>query len=90
METNLHSVLALQHGAVLPVFHRLPENARVRDLGIDYCVLYCDRNGAALQRMDETNATVTFSQAEGCACRPRSTLRAEASSVSMSAPSRLP
>lgn len=64
METNLHSVLALQHGAVLPVFHRLPENARVRDLGVDYCVLYCDRNGAALQRMDETNATVTFSQAE--------------------------
>ncbi len=64
MKTNLHSVLALQHGSLLPPFHRLPENARVRDLGIDYCVVYCDRNGAALQRMDETNATVTFSQAD--------------------------
>jgi putative transposase len=64
METNLHTILALQHGAVLPLFHRLPINARVRDRGIDYCVLYCDRNGAALQRMDETNATVTFSQAQ--------------------------
>ncbi|MBB4113205.1 putative transposase [Rhizobium sp. BK226] len=64
METNLPALLSLQHGAVLPVFNRLPVKARVRDRGIDYCVLYCDRNGAALQRMDETQATVTFSQAE--------------------------
>lgn len=64
MRTNLPALLSLQHGAVLPVFNRLPVKARVRDRGIDYCVLYCDRNGAALQRMDETQATVTFSQAD--------------------------
>lgn len=62
MQPNLRQILALQHNPVSLPYIRLPENARVKDLGIEYCVLYCDRNGAVLRRMDETNATVSFTQ----------------------------
>ncbi len=64
MQPNLRQILALQHNPVSLPYIRLPENARVKDLGIEYCVLYCDRSGAVLRRMDETNATVSFTQPE--------------------------
>lgn len=64
MQTNLASILAMQHGSIQTPYHRLPVKARVRDRGIDYCVHHCDRNGAALHRMDETDATVTYSQVD--------------------------
>jgi len=62
MQPDLRQILALQHDPVSLPYIRLPENARVKDLGIEYFVLYCDRNGAVLRRMDETNATVSFTQ----------------------------
>ncbi len=64
MQNDPRQVLALQHAPVSLPFVRLPENGRVTDLGIEYNVLYCDRNGAVLRRMDETNATISFTQAE--------------------------
>ncbi|MBX4963676.1 Mu transposase C-terminal domain-containing protein [Rhizobium binae] len=64
MQDQLRSVLALQHAHTPAPYHRIPENARVMDKGIAYKVLYCDRSGAAVRRMDETNATVSFTQAE--------------------------
>ena len=64
MQPDLRQILALQHSAVSVPYIRLPENARVTDAGIEYCVLYCDRNGAVLRRMDETNASVSFTQPE--------------------------
>jgi putative transposase len=64
MQDHLRTALALQHAPASLPFVRLPEDAKVTDLGIVYTVLYCDRNGAVLKRMDETNATVSFTQAE--------------------------
>ncbi|WP_421365872.1 hypothetical protein [Agrobacterium tumefaciens] len=64
MQPDLRQILALQHNPVSLPYIRLPENALVKDLGIEYCVLYCDRNGAVLRRMDETNASVSFTQPE--------------------------
>lgn len=71
MQPELRQILAHQHNPVSLPYIRLPENARVKDLGIEYCVLYCDRNGAALRRMDETNATVSFTQPELNECLNR-------------------
>ncbi len=71
MQPDLKEILALQQTPVSGMFARLPVNARVKDLGIEYCVLHCDRNGAVLRRMDETNATIGFSQAELHECLNR-------------------
>lgn len=64
MQDHIRTALALQHAPASLPFVKLPEGARVKDMGIEYNVLYCDRNGAALRRMDETNATITFTQAD--------------------------
>lgn len=64
MQDHIRSALALQHAPASLPFVKLPEGARVKDQGIEYNVLYCDRNGAALRRMDETNATISFTQAD--------------------------
>ncbi|WP_421424070.1 hypothetical protein [Agrobacterium rosae] len=64
MQPDLRQLLALQHNPASLPYVRLPENARIKDLGIEYCVLHCDRNGAVLRRTDETNANVSFTQPE--------------------------
>tara|TARA_R110002020_G_scaffold298211_1_gene514027 strand:+ start:22585 stop:24921 length:2337 start_codon:yes stop_codon:yes gene_type:complete len=64
MQKNFRQLLALQHAPESLPYIRLSVDARVTDLGIEYCVLHCDRHGAVLRRMDETNATVSFSQPE--------------------------
>lgn len=64
MQDQLRAALALQHAPATLPFIRLPKGAKVTDLGIEYNVLYCDRNGATLKRMDETNATISFTQAD--------------------------
>lgn len=71
MTENLRTALALQHAPTSHGTVRLPEHAKVTDLGIEYNVLYCDLNGAVLRRMDETNATVSFTQAELRLCLER-------------------
>ncbi|MBY5538289.1 hypothetical protein HFO42_07715 [Rhizobium leguminosarum] len=64
MQDHIRTALALQHAPASLPFAKLPEGARVKDLGIEYNVLYCDRNGAVLRRMDETNATISFTQVD--------------------------
>ncbi len=64
MQDHIRTALALQHAPASLPFVKLPEGARVKDLGIEYNVLYCDRTGAVLRRMDETNATISFTQAD--------------------------
>jgi putative transposase len=64
MQPDFRQILALQTTTAHAPYVRLPEKARVKDLGIDYCVLHCDRNGVVLRRMDETNATISFTQQE--------------------------
>lgn len=64
MNDHLRSLLSLRHAPEASGFARIPEDARVTDLGIEYKVRYCDRNGVVLRRMDETNATISFTQAE--------------------------
>lgn len=79
MQSDLRQILALQYNPVSLPFIRLAVNARVTDRGIEYCVLHCDRNGAVLRRMDETNATVSFTQPElhECLNRPGNQMTVE-------------
>ncbi|TCQ04698.1 putative transposase [Rhizobium sp. PP-F2F-G36] len=79
MSENIRAALALQHAPTSHGMVRLPEHAKVTDLGIDYTVLSCDINGAVLRRMDETNATVGYTQAElkQCLGRPANPMTVE-------------
>ncbi|MBY5485174.1 hypothetical protein E0H36_18660 [Rhizobium leguminosarum bv. viciae] len=64
MDDLIKEILSIHAEPETEGFARIPEDAMVLDLGIKYKAVSSDRFGIVLRRMDETNATISFTQAQ--------------------------
>jgi len=64
MQEQFKAMLALQSAAESDGIVVIPPDALVVDKGVQYKALHSDKNGVVLRRMDDTDATVSFTQAE--------------------------
>lgn len=64
MEALIKEILSIQPAPETEGFARIPGDALVVDHGIEYKALHSGRDGVVLRQMDETNATVSFTQAQ--------------------------